>query len=139
MVLFNALTGTELIEVILTKIREKLEASGELKPHNTFPWSKVSFAIGVIAYPQQAQDAPDPKIKIVGSEVFGFGDPPENVPLELTIKGVEVFDTPDKTRVETKLPIPTPVPGPGGQLVDKPILRSPTHLKTGKEGVHGKH
>lgn len=133
MQVFNALNGTELIEVIKDRIGKKLEASGEFKYHLTFPWSRISFAVGVVAYPQQAMDDTDPKIKVKGAEIFGEGEAPSGAPVTVSVSGGAVLDTPDKDRVEAQIPVPTIVEGPGGQKIDKPVLRAPVPPKKGRE------
>lgn len=117
---FNALNGKELVEVILDTIREKLEKTGEFPQGLTFPWVHFTFNVSVLSYPKQDRNA-EPGIKVEGSE--GSGEPAPAEASETRVSHSEIIDTPDKARVEHKLPVPTPSPSSGKVFVDKPIHR----------------
>lgn len=122
---FNALNGTELIEVIKEEIGRKLDLTGEFRPHSTWPWVKVSYEIKVLGYPQQ--DVKDePKIKVSGEKEVGeSSDYSVPVVTIASFKDEKVIDTPDAARIEAKLPIPIPAPAPGNVHVDKFVHRPP--------------
>lgn len=128
---FNALTGTELIEVIKEEIGNKLDLTGEFKGHSTFPWVRVSYEIKVLGYPQQ--DIKDePKIKVSGDLEIPkprIGESPSlahaEAPTIAYLKDEKVIDTPDKARVEAKLPVPVVAPAPGNVLVDRFVQKPP--------------
>src|SRR5579862_6009132 len=134
---FNALTGPELIDVILSKVREKLEDTGEFKAHRTFPWVKLFFgSIKVLAYPKQDYDD-EPEIKTDEIEVVLTPDAPQPDEQPVTVEiapSEEIIDTPDQARMDADLPLPTPgladaagvtVPHLVDKLVQPPMKRGP--------------
>lgn len=131
---FTALSGPEVKKYLLAKIEEELDKSDKFGNHLTHPWFKYMFQIGLSTYPQQAmEEAP---IKIVGTIVGEEGTQPTGVEVEIPPSDIffkqEVIDTPDKARIETNQPIPTPMKGPGDVLVDRPVVAKFPQVK-GKE------
>ena len=131
MQIFNALNGVELKQFLLQRIESKLDEHGDFKESLTFPWIQYEFSVKVLSYPKQAKDA-EPGIVVEGegtatvTERGGIQDGPitvheDGVEEVFDIKELRIIDTPDQARVDSKQPIPTPAPGPGGALVDKPV------------------
>ncbi len=137
---FNALSGPELLKVVLTDIEKKLLATGEFDAHVTFPWVKYNYSVGLVVYPKQAVDA-EPGIKVAGEFEAPVVGPSEGTPVEIKVEDTVIVDTPDLARIESSQPIPTPGRGPGNVLVDK--LVTPATSKSDKrpfgyKGTDGK-
>lgn len=126
---FNALTGKELKEVILQKISEELDLSGDFGPHLTYPWIKYDFRVRVLSYPRQAVTS-DPDVKAEATTISNIPERSETIH-EIQVTNEQIIDTPDQARADHNLPIPTATPGPGGVLVDKPVTPK-LPLKRGK-------
>ncbi len=121
MQLFNALTGPELKEVLLRKISEQLDLTGEFKTNITYPWVKYNITVKLLSYPRQGIGDTPGIIAQVDGEIAAGGEPPQVSELVVDFSLDEVIDTPDKARVDADLPIPTTAQGPGGVLVDKQV------------------
>ena len=120
---FNALTGTELLEVIITRIRKKLEDTGEFEYHRTYPLIRLTYSVGVASYPKQDLDSAPLILAKDDAQVPDGSVTSDKSVIADTLIEVEdsiVLDTPDLTRKETGLPISVPVVGTGGITVDKP-------------------
>lgn len=118
--LFNALSGTETLEVILGKIRQDLENTGAFRGNLAFPLLKVEYTVKV--WNGSAQDfAGEPGVSVSGQAIERqFALPGEEDKPSITVAESTVIDTPDKARVETNLPIPKTTIGPKGVKVDTP-------------------
>lgn len=139
---FNALAGPELVNVILDKIRAKLEATGEFAGNVTFPWVKFDFNVGLTVYPKQAVDDA-PGIVAKDNGVMGETDQPpvDETPVEVVVNTTAVIDVPDIARIESNQPLPTVAPGPGGVLIDKlvvPVVKDEGRKPFGYTGTDGK-
>jgi hypothetical protein len=110
---FNALTGMEFLDVILSKIKTALLNTGEFQNHITFPLPKYEFSVGVWVYPKQSLDGP-PGMVVKGSEGEAEGAP------KISVTKSEILDIPDKARLEAGLPVPR-ANKVNGVLVDKAI------------------
>lgn len=121
---FNALSGPELVKVILADIEKKLVATGEFDGNITFPWVKYNYQISMVSYPKQPADS-EPVLV-----TSGVGGSTEAIPSEAKADEVKetivvnevTVDTPDLARIESDQPIPTPGRGPGNVLIDKPVV-----------------
>lgn len=140
---FNALSGTELLEVVVSKIRATLLATGEFDSHVSFPWVKFDYHVGLVVYPKQSVDA-EPGIVAKGEVTLG--DPadapaPEDELKEIKVQDTQIVDTPDLARIESEQPIPTPARGAGNVLVDKmvtPVAQTAERRPFGYKGTDGK-
>lgn len=140
---FNALSGPELVEAIVADIRKKLVATGDFDANITFPWVKYEFRVSMVSYPKQPADA-DPVLVAHGTGGATEGVPSDATPdllKETVVADSVVVDTPDHARIDSGLPIPTPAPGPGKVLVDKLVQPAPQKSDTrpfGYKGTDGK-
>lgn len=140
---FNALSGPELIAAILSDIEKKLVATGDFNSNITFPWVKYNYQISMVAYPKQPADS-DPVLVASGDGGSTEGVPGEAKADEITetvISNEVVVNTPDLTRLESNQPIPTPSKGPGNVLIDKPVVPAPVKDNKrpfGYKGLDGK-
>lgn len=120
---FNSLNGQELIEVILSEIREKLELTGEFKQHQGFPLVRVRYEVGVNSYPKQILEE-EPKIIAKDEVVLPKGEEVPTVEAETEVVKVSddiTIDTPDKARRKAKIPIKVPAVGPNKVIEDRPV------------------
>jgi hypothetical protein len=125
---FNALTGPEVLQVILSDIEEKLVKTGDFPHSITFPWFRYSWEVKVTAYPQQGKND-EPKFKLSGGSGTKGDEPVGETPMETVVSNPgKVVDTPDQARKDAGLPIPTPAPGVAGVVVDK-LVESKTGRK----------
>lgn len=137
---FNALSGTELLEVVVSKIRATLLATGEFDPHVSFPWVKFDYHVGLVVYPKQSVDA-EPGIVAKGEVILGGEAPEGQEPQEIKVEDTQIVDTPDLARIESQQPIPTPARGTGNVLVDKmvtPVAQTAERRPFGYKGTDGK-
>jgi hypothetical protein len=111
---FNALTGVESLDVILSKIKTALLNTGEFQNHITFPLPKYEFSVKVWVYPKQSLEGP-PGIEVKGSDGAADGAP------NVSITKSEILDTPDKARLDAGLPVPR-ANMVGGIVVDKVVV-----------------
>ncbi|HEV2172528.1 MAG TPA: hypothetical protein VGR71_03125, partial [Nitrospira sp.] len=63
---------------------------------------------------------------------------PADVPKAFAVADSKIVDTPDRTRIESGLPIPTTQPGPGGVLVDKLVEVAPQPAPAQRKGTFQK-
>ena len=136
---FNALSGPELLKAVLTDIEKKLLATGEFDSHVTFPWVKYDYKVSMVVYPKQAVDA-EPGIVVAGGETTGVDDPKMRHH-DIAVEDVVIVDTPDLARIASKQPIPTPGRGPGNVLIDKmvtPAAPKSDKRPFGYKGTDGK-
>lgn len=117
---FNALSGPEILKAVLADIEKKLVATGEFDGHVTFPWFKYNFQVSMVVYPKQAVDA-EPGIKVAGAGEQGEvpEDGEDAAKKTVLVADTVIVDTPDLTRIESGQPVPTPGKGVGNVLVDK--------------------
>lgn len=132
---FNALNGSEALEVIMGKIREKLVATGEFKQHVTLPLLKFEFDVRVWAYPKNdLNGAPG----IVANTTVGELNPADpkvdpNAAPTVAVSTGDILDTPDKERVAAGLEIPRAQSSAAGivdQRQDQPLAPAPTKAES---------
>ncbi len=139
---FNALSGPELLKVVLTDIEKKLLATGEFDAHVTFPWVKYNYQVGLVVYPKQAVDA-EPGIKAAGEGEVDNKDPEvdKESAVSIEVEDTVIVDTPDLARIASNLPVPTPGRGPGNVLIDRmvtPAAPKSDKRPFGYKGTDGK-
>lgn len=140
---FNALSGPELVKSILAEIEKKLLATGDFESNITFPWVKYEYQVSMVSYPKQAVDAePVVVAKGTGGDTAPVpGGAMADTLVETVVADVVVVDTPDLARIASEQPIPTTAKGPGNVLIDKPVIPVPQKSDKrpfGYKGTDGK-
>ena len=137
---FNALSGPELLKAVLSDIEKKLLATGEFDTHVTFPWVKYDYRVSMVVYPKQAVDA-EPGIVVAGQFEAPVVEPGEKPLTQFKVEDTVIVDTPDLARIASEQPIPTPGRGPGNVLIDKmvtPAAPKSDKRPFGYKGTDGK-
>jgi len=133
---FNAINGTELKKIILTRIQNQLNADTRFGHHLTYPQMSWRFKLAINVYPSEPSSmeveiGPE-TVKAPGAELL----PADTPHVEIDIGGgsditapVPGGQTADAARREAGLAVPAPqaIPGPGGErvTVDVPGLVPP--------------
>ncbi len=127
---FTALSGSELKSVILKRIEQEMENSGDFNNNITYPWLKYIFELKITSYPKFAFDAElQTVVEIEGEHKDPEGAPENLVPsmddVKETVITAEpmIVDTPDQARVDADLPLPTPTPVVNIGVVDKLVMQ----------------
>ena len=124
---YYALTGPELIDVIVAEFRKKAEASGYFPLNKTFPQVSWDFTCEVELYPAEP---PKYVVHVAGSEKRE-GRVAEAI--KGTISGgrkdVGKVIAPDQVRVEAGMKISKPVTKPGMGTIDELVDSIQPHRK----------
>lgn len=143
--IFNALNGPEILEFLVSKFRDALVNTGEFKTHQTYPWFKYKFEVGITTYPKQSKDD-KPGIVAKGEQTPEDPTPSDERPVKFELVEEKVIDTPDEARIESNQPVPVQTtvvigeggPNPQSMIVDKPVEHKIPIKKHGGMGYGSK-
>lgn len=141
---FNALNGEEVKNVILTTIKNHLDADSRFKKHLAYPQIAWRFALAIDAYPMEPSkielNIGPQTVKAPGAELLV-----DDSFISIDIKGGQNVNAPaeggissDAARREAGLPVPAPTavrggPGPGRVTVDVPDATPKLTAPTGPD------